>query len=116
ARPVAGRGCGLGCPGLRRPLLRCCPAGAGREREVGVLLACAGEACRPRLGGPLGGSGRGRLARSRRARGCTVSGVGLGGWREPVLAVLARPSLWAVALRQARVLARPGWWRRRPFL
>lgn len=33
-----------------------------------------------------------------------------------MLAVLARPSLWAVALRQARVLARPGWWRRRPFL
>lgn len=33
-----------------------------------------------------------------------------------MLAVAGRPSLWAVALRQALVLARPGWWRRRPFL
>ena len=31
-------------------------------------------------------------------------------------AVLAHPSLWATALRQVRVLARPGWWRRVPFL
>lgn len=32
------------------------------------------------------------------------------------VAVLRHPSLWGVALRQVRVLARPGWWRRRPFL
>jgi hypothetical protein len=27
-----------------------------------------------------------------------------------------RPGLWPVALRQAARLARPGWWRRPPFL
>jgi len=31
-------------------------------------------------------------------------------------AVLAHPSLWLTGLRQARRLARPGWWRRPPFL
>ena len=31
-------------------------------------------------------------------------------------AVARHPSLWPVALVQARRLARPGWWRRRPFL
>ncbi|NND74403.1 MAG: hypothetical protein HKN44_05300 [Ilumatobacter sp.] len=30
--------------------------------------------------------------------------------------VLRRPGLWPTALRQARRLARPGWWRRAPFL
>jgi hypothetical protein len=39
-----------------------------------------------------------------------------GGWAASALAVVRRPSLWGIALRQARVLARPGWWRRRPFL
>lgn len=33
-----------------------------------------------------------------------------------VLAVLARPRLWTVALRQIQRLARPGWWRRAPLL
>lgn len=33
-----------------------------------------------------------------------------------VVAVVGRPGLWAIALRQARVLAEPGWWRRAPFL
>lgn len=33
-----------------------------------------------------------------------------------VLAIAVRPALWAVALRQARVLARPGWWKVRPWL
>lgn len=34
-----------------------------------------------------------------------------------VLAVVGRrPDLWATAVRQVRVLARPGWWRRAPFL
>lgn len=32
------------------------------------------------------------------------------------LAVAAHPSLWATGVRQALVLARPGWWRRPPFL
>lgn len=36
--------------------------------------------------------------------------------RQAALAVLRRPSLWPVALRQAAVLAAPGWWRRPPFL
>ncbi|MFN8053334.1 MAG: hypothetical protein U0Q22_17965 [Acidimicrobiales bacterium] len=31
-------------------------------------------------------------------------------------AVLRRPDLWRTGLRAARVLARPGWWRRPPFL
>lgn len=29
---------------------------------------------------------------------------------------MVRPSLWPTALRQALRLARPGWWRRAPFL
>ena len=33
-----------------------------------------------------------------------------------VAAIARRPRLWATALRQARRLAAPGWWRRRPFL
>ena len=33
-----------------------------------------------------------------------------------VLAVGRRPGLWGTALRQALVLAHPGWWRRVPFL
>jgi len=32
------------------------------------------------------------------------------------LTVLVRPRLWSTALRQARRLAPPGWWRRVPFL
>ncbi len=31
-------------------------------------------------------------------------------------AIAARPGLWPVAVRQARRLARPGWYRRPPFL
>lgn len=31
-------------------------------------------------------------------------------------ALLARPGLWGAALRQVRLLAPGGWWRRRPFL
>jgi hypothetical protein len=33
-----------------------------------------------------------------------------------VAAVVRRPGLWGTALRQAAVLAAPGWWRRPPFL
>jgi hypothetical protein len=33
-----------------------------------------------------------------------------------LLAVAAHPSLWVTGARQALVLARPGWWRRSPFL
>ena len=36
--------------------------------------------------------------------------------RAAVAAVARRPSLWGTALRQAGVLAEPGWWRRPPFL
>ena len=38
------------------------------------------------------------------------------GWARAALAVVRRPSLWGVAARQAKVLARPQWWRRRPYL
>lgn len=31
-------------------------------------------------------------------------------------AVVLRPSLWRVAAKQLRLFARPGWWRRAPFL
>jgi hypothetical protein len=37
-------------------------------------------------------------------------------WWRAARAVAARPSLWPTALRQARRLARPAWWRRPPFL
>jgi hypothetical protein len=33
-----------------------------------------------------------------------------------VVAVVMRPSLWGIALTQLLRLARPGWWRRAPFL
>ncbi|CAN5749820.1 hypothetical protein BH24ACT3_BH24ACT3_15730 [soil metagenome] len=32
------------------------------------------------------------------------------------LAVLVRPSLWAIAVAQVARLAVPGWWHRAPFL
>lgn len=38
------------------------------------------------------------------------------GWGRAVLAVARRPSLWATGARQVLRLARPGWWRRPPFL
>ena len=38
------------------------------------------------------------------------------GWVPATWAVVRRPSLWGTAARQASRLARPGWWRRRPFL
>jgi hypothetical protein len=37
-------------------------------------------------------------------------------WVRSIVAVAARPRLWTTAIRQARRLARPGWWRRAPFL
>ncbi|HZA78346.1 MAG TPA: hypothetical protein VE623_18355 [Acidimicrobiales bacterium] len=38
-------------------------------------------------------------------------------WTARAAAAVARhPSLWATGVRQALVLAAPGWWRRRPFL
>jgi hypothetical protein len=33
-----------------------------------------------------------------------------------VLAVVRSPSLWVIAVRQARRTTPGGWWRRRPFL
>lgn len=38
------------------------------------------------------------------------------GWAGAVGAVAVRPWLWPIAARQVVVLARPGWWRRPPFL
>ncbi|MBW8827458.1 MAG: hypothetical protein JF603_14070 [Acidobacteria bacterium] len=37
-------------------------------------------------------------------------------WLRAASGVIRRPDLWVVAARQTRVLARPGWWRRPPFL
>lgn len=37
-------------------------------------------------------------------------------WAPAVAAVVVRPWLWATAVRQVFVLARPGWWRRWPLL
>ncbi|MGH9022770.1 MAG: hypothetical protein ACRDV9_06690 [Acidimicrobiia bacterium] len=37
-------------------------------------------------------------------------------WAPVVWGLLTAPSLWAVALAQMGRLARPGWWRRRPWL
>ena len=54
------------------------------------------------------------------ARGAeTPSGApAIGGrWAVAAARAVARhPSLWPTAVRQALVLAAPGWWRRRPFL
>ena len=38
------------------------------------------------------------------------------GWVEVGRAVAVRPTLWPTAIRAARTLAPPGWWRSRPFL
>jgi hypothetical protein len=46
----------------------------------------------------------------------TVTLPGVAFWWRATLLVLARPSLWGVALRQAFRLARPRWWARAPFL
>lgn len=37
-------------------------------------------------------------------------------WGRMVLALARHPGLWATAVTQALRLARPGWWRRPPFL
>jgi hypothetical protein len=42
--------------------------------------------------------------------------MGAAGALRSVAAVVRRPSLWPVGVRQARRLAAPGWWRRPPFL
>ncbi|HEY3140365.1 MAG TPA: hypothetical protein VGJ86_04510 [Acidimicrobiales bacterium] len=41
---------------------------------------------------------------------------GIGNTARAVGAVVGRPGLWLTAVRQARLLARAGWWRRPPFL
>jgi len=38
------------------------------------------------------------------------------GWWRAALAVAMRPRLWGVAVGQMIRLARPGWWKRAPFL
>jgi hypothetical protein len=45
-----------------------------------------------------------------------VSGSPRAGWGASIVAVLRRPSLWGVAVRQVLGLAAPGWWRRWPLL
>jgi len=42
--------------------------------------------------------------------------VGWRGWVRAAAALLGHPRLWPVAVVQAGRLARPGWWRRPPFL
>lgn len=37
-------------------------------------------------------------------------------WWKAARALLTRPDLWVVAVTQLFALARPGWWRRPPFL
>jgi hypothetical protein len=37
-------------------------------------------------------------------------------WLLAVGGVVVRPALWGVALRSVGRLARPAWWRRKPFL
>jgi hypothetical protein len=37
-------------------------------------------------------------------------------WARAAWLVLLRPRLWGTALRQGLRLARPGWWRRAPWL
>ena len=37
-------------------------------------------------------------------------------WIRVALLVIGRPRLWATGVRQALRLARPGWWRRAPYL
>lgn len=39
-----------------------------------------------------------------------------GSWVRVVLALAARPDLWPVAVRQARRMVAPRWWRRPPFV
>ena len=47
----------------------------------------------------------------------SVDGPRLRDWIGPVArAVAARPGLWRTAVRQVLLLARPGWWHRRPWL
>jgi hypothetical protein len=37
-------------------------------------------------------------------------------WIRALLAIVLRPHLWPVAVRQSMRIARPGWWKRSPFL
>ncbi len=45
-----------------------------------------------------------------------MTGSQRAGWGPSIAAVVRRPSLWGVAVRQVRELAAPGWWRRWPLL
>lgn len=46
----------------------------------------------------------------------TGSGRRPSGAGAAAVALVRRPRLWPAAVRQARALVPPGWWRRRPFL
>jgi hypothetical protein len=48
--------------------------------------------------------------------GRRAAGAAAGWWLRAGVAVLRRPRLWPTAVGQAVRLARPGWWRRAPFL
>ncbi|HEX6422777.1 MAG TPA: hypothetical protein VFZ79_04815 [Acidimicrobiales bacterium] len=75
----------------------------------------------PAAGGGSGvepaGPGQGSGARGAdRPRPGPAPAIG-GRWAVAAARAVARhPSLWPTAVRQALVLAAPGWWRRRPFL
>ncbi len=45
-----------------------------------------------------------------------AAGRSAGWWLRAAWAVLRRPGLWGVAVVQTFRLARPGWWRRPPFV
>lgn len=63
-------------------------------------------------------SSRGLIDRGHpsRRRAGVFAGRNLAGWIRAFLALVARPHLWPVAVRQAARIARPRWWRHRPFL
>ena len=49
-------------------------------------------------------------------RGAGPSGAPAAWWLRAVAGVVRRPTLWPTAVGQVLRLARPGWWRRAPFL
>src|SRR5690606_31043031 len=93
---------------VRRPVLR---RGASRDRSPGAPRVLGRHAHRARWARrrrPAGGRGGGREGTRMTRRAWWIVAA--------ALAVAARPRLWVTAVRQVVVLARPGWWRRPPFL
>jgi hypothetical protein len=56
---------------------------------------------------------RGRGNTSQRRRSILLEAAA---WIRAFLAIVVRPHLWPVAVRQATRIARPGWWKQSPFL